>query len=232
MSYTPIARDSQDWDAPVNAAFTSQDSRITAAEANITSNTASIGTQAGQIATLQAHDTQYGAVDTGYKGWTFPAEQVSGTGIGTANGAVTLGRVKVPVAASVSGIALYIVNAGVTLTAGQNFAGIYNSAGTLVATTADLSTAWAGTGWMNHSLVGGPFNLAVGDYWIAVMSNATTRPNFGKNNNALSGALYNGLLSAANYRFATNGTGTTALPATITPGSNVSSNLPLWLALT
>ena len=42
MAYTPIAHGSADWDVPVNAAFTSQDGRITVNE--------------GAIAALQAAD--------------------------------------------------------------------------------------------------------------------------------------------------------------------------------
>lgn len=231
MTYTPIVRDSQDWDVPVNNAFTSQDSRITAAEGSITANTASIATNAGQISTLQTRDAEFSATESGYKAWSFPAEQVSGTGIGTGNGVITLARVKVPVASSITGIALYINTAGSGLTSGQNFLGLYDNNGTQVGVTADQSANWAGTGWMNAALVGGPFNVSAGYFWIALVSNATTRPLFGKNNNALSSALYNGLLTAANLRFATNGTGT-SLPASITPASNTGTNLPLWLALT
>lgn len=230
MTYTPIARDSQDWDVPVNAAFTSQDSRLTTAEGNITTNTSNISTNTTQIAALQP--TEHNALASGYKAWTFPAEQVSGTGITLTSSAVTLGRVLVNSTQSVSSVALYVVATGTSLVSGQNFAGIYNSSGTLVATTADLTTAWGSTGWMSHSLVGGPYSLTAGAYWVALVSNAATTPAFGKNNNALSGALYNGALTAANFRFATNGTATTALPGTITPASNVTSNRPLWLGLT
>lgn len=42
MAYTPIAPGSADWDVPVNAAFTSQDSRITVNEGQIAANSAAI----------------------------------------------------------------------------------------------------------------------------------------------------------------------------------------------
>lgn len=210
------------WDVTLNAALDDLQAQVTANGSSITTNT-------GNIAALQP--TSFGALESGYKAWTFPAEQVSGTGTIPGAGAVTLGKVLVNSAQSVSSVALYVVTAGSGLTSGQNFAGIYNSSGTLVATTADLTTAWAGTGWMNHPLTGGPYSLAQGAYWVAIMSNGTTRPAFGRNASNLSGALYNGLLTNAALRFATNGTGTTALPSNITPSSNSSLNVPHWFAL-
>lgn len=212
------------WGTTLNAALDDLQAQTTANANNTATNTAG-------IAALQP--TNFGALESGYKAWTFPAEQVPGGGTIPGAGAVTLGKVLVNSSQSVSGIALWVATGGTGLTAGQNFAGVYNSSGTLVATTADLTTAWAGTGWMNHTLTGGPFALAAGSYWVAIMSNAaTTRPTFGRGANLLSGALYNGMLSNANLRFATNGTGTTALPSSITPSSNVSNNVPYWLALT
>jgi hypothetical protein len=213
---------SQGWGPVLNAALDDLQGQITANGSSIATNTAG-------IAALQP--TSFGPVDGGYKAWTFPAEQVIGGGSTPGAGAVTLGRLILNSTQSISSIALYVATGGSGLTSGQNFAGIYNSAGTLVATTADLTTAWGGSGWMNHSLVGGPFNLTQGYYWVAIMSNGTTRPTFGRNSGSLSGALYNGLLSNATLRFATNGTGTTALPSSITPSSNVSNNVPYWFAL-
>lgn len=212
-----VGGDNNQWGTINNTALNTLASALTTAE--------------GNIAALQP--TNFGALETGYKAWTFPAEQVVGGGSIPGAGAVTLGKVLLNSTQSVTSIALYVATGGTALTAGQNFAGIYNSNGTLVATTADLTTPWAGTGWMTHALTGGPFALSAGAYWVAVMSNAaTTRPTFGRNSGSLSGALYNGLLTNATLRFATNGTGTTALPASITPASNASNNVPYWFALT
>lgn len=212
-----VGGDNNQWGTINNTALTTLASALTTAENNITA--------------LQP--TNFGALESGYKAWTFPAEQVVGGGSVPGAGAVTLGKVLVNTTQSVSGIALYVATGGVGLTSGQNFAGVYNASGTLVATTADLTTPWAGTGWMNHALVGAPFVLSAGSYWIAIMSNAgTSRPTFGRNSGSLSGALYNGLLTNANLRFATNGTGTTSLPSSITPSSNASNNVPFWFALT
>ena len=222
MAITPPTKNDLNWDVSLNAA-------LNGLQVQSDANTSSIATNTSSIATLQP--TNFDALSSGYKAWTFPAEQVSGTGQSSGAGVITMGKVLVNSTQSVSNIYLYINTGGSGLTSGQNFAGVYNSSGTLVATTADLTTPWAGTGWMTHALVGAPYGLSQGAYWVAIMSNGTTRPAFGKNNNLLSGALYNGLLTTANLRFCTNGTGTTALPSSITPSSNVTSNVPYWFAL-
>ena len=170
--------------------------------------------------------------DSGYLAWSFDPMMVSGTGIAPTSGVVNLVKVQVPQPISVTNVVLYVVTAGNTLTAGQSFAGIYNSAGTLVATTASQSSSWNSTGRKSMALTGGPFTLAPGYYWVAFFSNGTTAPAFGKNNNALDATLYNGTTTAARNRFATNGTATTALAGSITPGSNVSLNTPFWAGLT
>lgn len=221
MVTTP-SRGDINWDVGLNAALNDLQSQITANGSGVAVNTAG-------IAALQP--TNFGALDSGYKAWTFPAEQAGGAGSIPGAGVVTLGKVLVNSAQSVTSVALYVNTGGTGLTSGQNFAGVYNSGGTLVATTADLTAAWAGTGWMAHALSGGPYTLTQGAYWVAIMSNGTTRPTFSRNASNLSGALYNGLLANASLRFATNGTGTTALPSLITPSSNSSLNVPYWLAL-
>lgn len=67
MSFTPIAKDSLDWDVPVNAAFTSQDSRIDVNAANITALTSTVvGLQ--NAASYQVYNVKtapYGAVGNG-----------------------------------------------------------------------------------------------------------------------------------------------------------------------
>jgi hypothetical protein len=217
-------RGDTNWDVSLNAALNDLQTQTTNNGTLITANTAS-------IAALQP--TNFGALESGYKAWTFPAEQVAGSGSIPAAGAVTLGRVMINSTQTVTSIALWINTVGSGLTSGQNFAGIYNSSGTLVATTADLTASWgASANWQQYALVGGPFNLGIGAYWVAVMSNGTTRPTLGRNANLLSGALYNGTLTNATLRFATNGTGTTALPSSITPSSNAALNVPYWFGLT
>jgi hypothetical protein len=192
-------------------------------------NLATDGTFSGALAPLSFQPLTN---DSGYLAWTFDPAQVSATGIAPGSGVVNLAKVLVPQPISVTNVVLYVTSAGSSLTAGQSFAGLYNSAGTLIGTTADQSSAWTSTGRKSMALTGGPFTLTPGYYWVAFYSVGTTPPSFGKNNNALDATFYNGTLSAARYRFATNGTATTALAATITPGSNTALNTPWFAALT
>ncbi len=73
-----------------------------------------------------------------------------------------------------------------------------------------------------------PYAAAAGKYWVAILANAATAPTIFRNGSTLSASPG---LSAATARFALNGTALTALPASITPGSNViASGIPYWVA--
>lgn len=173
-----------------------------------------------------------GPIDMGWKAWTFDPVIVSGGATTVVAGTVYLSKVLVRQPISVSNIHLYVKSAGVTLTASQNFAGIYNSAGSLVAQTADQTANWVTANtFRNIALTGGPFTLNPGFYWVSVVSNGTTTPGFGRAVSTEGTALYGGGVTAANYRFATNSTAQTSLPASFTPSANVISAIPIWFAL-
>lgn len=139
------------------------------------------------------------------------------------NGAVYLFKVRLDAAQTVTGTAIYLTTAGSVLTSGQNFTALYDSAGNLVtgSQSADQSTAWAGTGLMKAAFSGGPIALGAGEYYVAVWSNATTRPALARGNNA---AIVNGNLTAG-YRFASTagGIATTSAPSTVTVDSAFST---------
>lgn len=151
--------------------------------------------------------------DHGLITWTMdPAMCASGSILATA-GTVNVARVHVPVAASVTSIDLFITAAGVTLTSGECFAGLYTSAGALLYTTADQSTNWTSTGTKTMPLASGPYTIAAGDYLIAWFANGSTLPTFLR---GVSQSAANLNLAAANARFVTAATGqTTAMPASL-----------------
>lgn len=127
----------------------------------------------------------------------------------------------------------YVGTAGSVLTSGQCFAGIYDSTGTLRATTADQASAWASTGLKTAAFASPYVSAPVGTYYFAFMFNGTTGPAF-KGSGAPS-SLYNAGLSGAALRCATtSSTGnTTALPSSITLSGNASVNsVPAWGAIT
>ena len=168
--------------------------------------------------------------DSGYLAWNFdPAQQQGGTILVTSN--VYLARVNIRQAISVSNVLAYITTPGSGLTASQNFAGLYNSAGTLIATTADQSSGFASGGLRTMALTGGPYALAAGTFvWVAIVSNGTTPPTMLRGGATSASGLELGL-TVSTARWATNGTATTALPGTLTPASNVNSGITFWAGL-
>ena len=149
----------------------------------------------------------------GLKAWNMhPAMAGLGTALG-ANGTVYVMKLYTPIRLSITNIHMFVSTAGDTLTAGQNFAGLFDSSKALLGTSVDQSTAWASTGWKTMVLAGAPFTVAPGYFYVAVFSNGTTRPTFARASNL--GVVSAGL-SAANAFWASADTGrTTSFPATL-----------------
>lgn len=172
------------------------------------------------------------ASDAGMLAWNFdPGNCVSATAL-TAGGAVNLIRVNIRAAISVANVVIGVTTAGSSLTSGQNFVGLYNSSGTLIGTSADQSVPWATNGVKTAALSGGPFNLAAGTFvWVALMCNTAGSAPTIMRGASLNTTTANAGFTAATARSATNGTGTTALPGSVTPASNVLAALVWWAAL-
>jgi hypothetical protein len=176
------------------------------------------------------NDDPFTPSDAGMLAWNGDPAQISGAG-GPTNNTVTLIRVNVRQAILVTNVVVAVNSAGVGLTSGQNFAGLYNSAGTLIGTSADQTTPWGTTGLKVAALAGGPFAVPAGFLWVAVLSNTgTSTPQFTRYSSPASTAVNNAGFAAAAARWATNGTGT-ALPASITPGSNALIGPSYWAGL-
>jgi len=170
------------------------------------------------------------AADGAFLAWNYDLGVASNGSAPTTN-VVNLIRVNVRQALSVTNVVLASTTAGTSLTSGQNFAGLYNSAGTLIGTSADQTTAWGTTGLKTAALVGGPFAVAAGFVWVAFVSNTgSTTPAFFRSASVAAAGL-NGGFAAATARWATNGTATTALAGTVTPASNVLAGVGYWAAL-
>jgi hypothetical protein len=160
--------------------------------------------------------------------WAFPPWASSSAGPGN-SGFTYYMRVKIPAAATVTGVRLYQTAAGATLTSGQCLAGLYDSSGNRVAVSADQSTAW-GTG--SQANKDAPFtsqySAAAGYYWIALLFNGTTGPSWPKG--APSGAANAGW-SAAPFPVLISGSGQTSLPASVTLTSLSTTVSAFWASL-
>lgn len=174
-------------------------------------------------------DSSWTADELGLIGWTYDPV-MSNTGAAVTAGLLYLNRIKLRLSASITGVALAVQAAGVTLTAGQNFIGLWRATDrTLIGVTADQTVNWGGTGYKTANLVGGPFQVPAGDYYVGLWSNGATPPGFfrGTNNGA---NLNNAQLSAPNLRMCTADAGlTTTAPSPF--GAQSASANPPWFGL-
>lgn len=209
MTYTPITPGSLDWDVPVNAAFTSQDGRITSLE-NYN------GFQPTELGALTwSHD---------------PATSAGQSG--TTAGVLHMIRLDAPVDAVATNLVVAIQTAGATLTAGQNFGALYNSTGTRIAVSADQSAAFTGTGLITIPFTS-PVQLTAGTYYAALLTNGTTQPMFMRTvgATALASAINFGL-TVSNARWANSGTSQTSTPASVAMSGRTFGASGFWAALT
>lgn len=207
MTYTPIPIGSLAWGASVNNAFTSQDARVTALES-------SGGT----------------AMDFGLKSWSFdPA--TAAAGVVPTSGTIIMAKLYLP-AGTVNAVGVSINSAGVTLTAGQNFMGLYNQAGTRLGVTADQSAAWTSVGYKQIPLVAPVVIASPGFYYVAFLSNGATPAGLTRgSNNTSSTTVVNLNLTADQARFANGPAAQTTLPASITMASRTPTSQAYWMTV-
>jgi hypothetical protein len=159
--------------------------------------------------------------------WSFDPSAVT-SGSLTTNGVLYLVRL-IPRDGTATKIYWYVTNSAVTATAGQNEVGIFNSSGTrLASTNVDSVITAAGlkqTTISDQTISGSPM------LWAAFVFNAATPPTLARSTTVSSGTLTNVGLTTAVYRYATNGTGRTAIPSSITPSSNALLDFAPWVAL-
>jgi hypothetical protein len=164
-------------------------------------------------------------LDHGVATWSADPRDVGANVALTAG--VFLGASVKSVGRVITNICAYMTTAGGTLTAGQNFAAIYQN-GSLVAQTGDMSTTWVGsTGLLTMPLTA-PVTLSEGNLSVVVVANGTTKPTFAVQ--TVVAAVANLGLATPNLRFFTAGTSiTTTLPATMP--SQTATTTGLWVAL-
>lgn len=230
MTYTPIPRGTLDWDVPVNAAFVDQDTRIT-------TNTADNVTQAGQIATNTADIAAQQAltntsgwlpIEFGVKFWTFDPNTNTGASALVA-GQLYIAKIVLRVATTITNIVYNVSTAGSGLTAGQNFIGLYTTTGTQLAATADQTTNWASIGTKTTPLTV-PQSLSAGQYLVVFLANGTTPPQI-MNGQGTSASLVNLGSPSPSLRYSTQAGPFTALPASFTHSTSVSTATVRWIGV-
>lgn len=166
--------------------------------------------------------------DHGLLAWSFPVTEAGNNSTLTA-GVVTLVRVKLDTAQTISNVHCYIVTAGSGLTSGQCFGALFDTSGTRLGLSADQATAWASGGDRPMALTT-PYAATAGHYYVALLANGTTPPALARSTSAGTPAGNYGLGVAAS-RFATIGTGQTAMPSTVAPASFGRSVAGFWAGL-
>lgn len=168
--------------------------------------------------------------DQGMVAWAYDVAQAVNTASNALTaGVLTLIKLRLTAAATLSTLHIYVATAGAGLTAGQNFGGLLKADGTLLALTADQATAWVSTGAKNMAMTavtGQSLTLVPsGTYYAVLLGNGTTMPTLVRSSGQ---PAINQGLAAGNYRFATYGSALTAIPASVVMGSQGVSPVAAW----
>ena len=168
--------------------------------------------------------------DQGWLSWTHdPANNVGSAPLNT-SGIVYMLAVPLRQITTVSTIIVGVQAAGGTLTAGQCFAGLYDSTGVRVGVTADQAANWGTTGAKVMPLTA-PALLQPGMYYVALLFNGGTGPALTRGITDALGGVMNTNLTAATFRFSSGPTAQTSLPASITMASRTSVMTCWWAGI-
>lgn len=149
------------------------------------------------------------------------------------NGTVRMIKLPVmPQAYTITSVKYFIATAATTPTVGQNFAGIYDSAGTRLAVSADISADTSSLGLKTWAMTVPPVIAPGAAVWVGLVFNAATPPT-GVAQSAVTGreTLFNADLSVAAARFTSGPTAQTSLPASITMASRTLIPRSPWVAV-
>ncbi|MDT0306114.1 hypothetical protein RM780_03945 [Streptomyces sp. DSM 44917] len=172
-------------------------------------------------------DAAWAPARQGYTAWTLNPDSCSTT-LALQPGRLYLSGLYLPAALTPAALDWYVSVAATSPTAGQCWIGLYSAAGARLAQAA-AETDMGSAGAKTLPLSAG--ELPAGLYWAAILFNGTTGPQIPRGAAATGGpALTNMNLPATAYRAAYNGDANTALPATLTPGSNT-PYVPLFAAI-
>lgn len=222
MTYTPIPAGTQNWDVPVNAAFTNQDAAITA-------NADAINQLGVRTSSLELNNNITLPSDHGLISWSIDPF-VTNASMVLPQGVITMIKLPVRTQVVVSNVNTAIVTGGTGLTAGACFAGLYSTSGNLVAQTADQSGVWNSTGHKQMPLTA-PFLASPGYYYFAMLSNAATTNVTIMRGSTQSTATFSANQSIADARVTVFGSGLTALPATINMSARTLNSTTMWCGL-
>lgn len=166
--------------------------------------------------------------DFAYKSWAYDANAAVNA-IAPTSGMLHLSRLQFRGPDTVNKICFGVVSiAGISLTAGQCFVGLYDSTGTQVGTSTDISGGFGSVGEKAFTLTA-PVSVSTGFYWAALLL-VGTLPTIARGQGQITD-FGSGQLTAATRRFGSGGSALTALPASFTPSSVASvTSQNFWFA--
>lgn len=167
--------------------------------------------------------------DHGFVAWAYDPAHASINATFTTLNMKMVKLPKLPAGGTISTLWVHIAVAPTALVAGQSFLGLYNTSGTLLASTADLSADFTTIGLKSGALTV-PYAAAEENYYVGILANATTTTPAFSLTAANAAVLANANLSTAASRFALTGGALTALPASVTMGSITPSRDAHWAA--
>lgn len=167
--------------------------------------------------------------DYGLLGWSYPPEVVQNNAV-VSNGVVTLIKIKLSTAQTITNVIAHVTTAGSALTSNQNFAALYNSSGNRLGVTADQSSAWASAGTKIMTLTT-PVSVSAGTYYVALLANASTPPAFGCTTGGSSTMIANLGGTGASARFGSVLSAQTSMPSSFTPSAVSGSVAAFWAGL-
>lgn len=234
MAYTPIPKGTDPWDVQVNGAFTDQDNRITTNANDIAAIQVVDGQQWNEITinrnNIAALRGGSGGVplDYGLLNWSYDPSQVI-SNVTPASGTVVMTKMYLA-AGTASAVGVNIGAAGVTLTAGQNFMGLYDQSGNRIGVTADQSSNWTSIGYKQMNLVAPATLPTSGYYYVAFLSNGATPASLTRASN-VNVSFVNLNLTNDTARYATGPTGQSTLPTTVTMSARTPIAQTYWMTV-
>lgn len=171
--------------------------------------------------------------DHGLIAWSYDPGLASQSSTTVSGGTLYLTAVYPRVAFNSSKVYFSIATAGVTPTTGDNWIGLYNTSGTLLASK-EIDSNVTGVGLQTITWTSATGAQPAGLYWVGFYFNAATEPTLYRAPTPADNATQNVNLTTSSYRMCQQAGGfTTALPSPLTVSSNSISGSPRlwWVAL-
>ncbi len=169
--------------------------------------------------------------DHGMLNWSADPQNVVASASPAAGSVRMVKLPSLPLQYTITNLHCYIATAGVSLTAGQCFAGLYDAAGTRVGVTADQSANWTSSNVKTMALTAPYVAAANASLWVALLFNGTS-VGFGTVASVSGFAdMFNANLTTSTARFTIGPAGQTTLPASVTMASRTFSSQSQWVAV-